>query len=123
MNPGFQNPFRPGAGHIPPYLAGRLVEKNEFQGLLQQETILENIVLTGLRGVGKTVLLDSLKPTAMSEKWLWVGADLSESTSVSEESMVIRLCTDLSLITSRVIIGRDEHRKAGVRFFVKFAPS
>ena len=44
-------------------------------------------VLTGLRGVGKTVLLDSFKPEAIRRGWLWVGTDLSESASVSEETM------------------------------------
>ena len=55
----FQNPFRPGAGHMPPYLAGRQEEQKEFHRLLQQKTILDNLVLTGLRGVGKTVLLEN----------------------------------------------------------------
>ena len=48
----FSNPFRPGAGHAPPYLAGRHVEREEFLGLLEQPTILDNLVLTGLRGPG-----------------------------------------------------------------------
>ena len=48
----FENPFRPGAGHMPPYLAGREPERQEFERLLTQSTILENLVLTGLRGVG-----------------------------------------------------------------------
>lgn len=53
-----QNPFRPGAGHPPPYLAGRSREQAEFKKLLSQTTVLQNLVLTGLRGLGKTVLLD-----------------------------------------------------------------
>jgi hypothetical protein len=48
----FENPFRPGAGHPPPYLAGRVAEREEFERLLGQTTILENLVLTGLRGLG-----------------------------------------------------------------------
>ncbi len=66
----FSNPFRPGAGHPPPYLAGRQMEREEFLRLLKQQTILENMVLTGLRGVGKTALLDSFKPVAMGNDWL-----------------------------------------------------
>ncbi|HEV3005740.1 MAG TPA: hypothetical protein VGX78_14835 [Pirellulales bacterium] len=50
----YANPFRPGAGHMPPYLAGRRAETQSFLRLLEQEVILENLVLTGLRGVGKT---------------------------------------------------------------------
>ena len=109
----FSNPFRPGAGHAPPYLAGRHVEREEFVRLLEQTTILDNLVLTGLRGVGKTVLLDTFKPLAMSRGWLWAGNDLSESTSVSEENMATRLCTDLAPITSSVIVATEERRQAG----------
>lgn len=55
------NPFRPGAGHPPPYLAGRDHEKGEFASLLEQGPVMTNLVLTGLRGVGKTVLLETLR--------------------------------------------------------------
>jgi hypothetical protein len=100
----FENPFRPGAGHAPPFLAGRVAERNEFERLLKQRTILENLVLTGLRGVGKTVLLDSFKPIALQRGWHWVGADLSESVSVSEEALALRLLADLSVIGAQMTI-------------------
>ena len=109
----FSNPFRPGAGHTPPYLAGRQAERVEFQRLLAQATILENMILTGLRGVGKTVLLDSFRPLAIERGWIWVGTDLSESTSVSEDNMAIRLCTDLSPITSGIVVETEAVRSAG----------
>jgi len=98
--PTFENPFRPGAGHPPPYLAGRVAERQELERLLGQTTILENLVLTGLRGVGKTVLLDSFKPIALQRGWHWVGADLSESVSVNEEALAVRVLADLSVIGS-----------------------
>lgn len=100
----FANPFRPGAGHIPPHLAGREAEHQEFARLLEQTTILENMVLTGLRGVGKTVLLDAFKPRAIQEGWSWVGTDLSESVSVSEDNIATRLLTDLSVVTSSIVV-------------------
>ncbi|HOQ42227.1 MAG TPA: ATP-binding protein [Smithellaceae bacterium] len=100
-----KNPFRPGAGHMPPYLAGREPEIEEFKKILKQDVILENMVLTGLRGVGKTVLLDTLKPIAINEGWVWVGTDLSESASLSEENIAIRLLTDLSVVTASIITG------------------
>jgi hypothetical protein len=106
--PPFKNPFRPGAGHMPPYLAGREAESTEFRRLLAQETILENLVLTGLRGVGKTVLLDTFRPLAMAQGWVWIGTDLSESTSVSEESLAVRVLSDLSVTTSALVVQRDE---------------
>lgn len=108
-----QNPFRPGAGHMPPYLAGREPEIKEFSTLLKQEVILENMVLTGLRGVGKTVLLDTLKPLAIKNGWLWVGTDLSEASSLSETNMAIRLLTDLSVVTSTIVTGVTEVQELG----------
>ena len=104
---GFTNPFRPGAGHMPPYLAGRRKEKEEFLRLLDQDVVLENLVLTGLRGVGKTVLQDTFKPLAIEHGWLWVGTDLSESTSISEERVAIRLMADLAPLTSSIALARD----------------
>ena len=109
----FTNPFRPGAGHPPPYLAGRQAERDEFLRLLGQRTILENLVLTGLRGAGKTVLLDSLKPMAIRDGWAWVGADVSESTSIGEESMAIRLCTDLAPLTADLVMAAGHVRRPG----------
>ncbi len=110
----FKNPFRPGAGHMPPYLAGREHETLEFSRLLKQETILENLVLTGLRGLGKTVLLERFKPTAIASGWLWAGTDLSESTSISEQHLALRLLTDLSVATSSIIISTKRRSTAGL---------
>src|SRR5215208_7060857 len=104
--PTFENPFRPGAGHMPPHLAGREQERMEFERLLDQTTILENTILTGLRGVGKTVLLDTFKPLAISKGWHWVGTDLSESASITEQALAIRLLTDLSVVSSSLVLER-----------------
>lgn len=101
----FSNPFRPGAGHRPPYLAGRQEEKQEFRRLISQSVITDNLVLTGLRGVGKTVLLEELKPAALADGWLWVGTDLSESASINETNIAQRLIADLSVVTSSIKIG------------------
>lgn len=103
----FKNPFSPGAGHMPPYLAGREKEKVEFARLLDQDSILENMILTGLRGVGKTVLLETLKPIAFQKKWYWVGTDMSESTCVSESTLSTRLLADLAVVTSSIKIGES----------------
>ena len=112
-NKTFQNPFRPGAGHPPPYLAGREKETQEFKKLLTQSVILENMVLTGLRGVGKTVLLDTFKPIAIKEGWLWASTDVSETVSVSEKNLAIRLITDLSTLTSNITVSEQEVKGIG----------
>lgn len=107
------NPFRPGAGHMPPYLAGREKEKDEFSKLLTQSIILQNMVLTGLRGVGKTVLLDTLRPIAHKSGWAWIGTDLSETSSLSEENIAIRLLTDLSVFTSTIVLATKDVQQMG----------
>jgi len=109
----FLNPFRPGAGHPPPYLAGRQEETRELERLLHQQVLLENMVLTGLRGVGKTVLLDAFKPIAQQRGWLWVGTDLSESASVSEDTISTRLIADLATVTSGIVLNSSTRQGIG----------
>ncbi|MDD4888930.1 MAG: ATP-binding protein [Phycisphaerae bacterium] len=111
----FANPFRPGAGHMPPYLAGRETETREFARLLEQQIILQNLILTGLRGLGKTVLLETFKPMAIRSGWLWAGTDLSESTSITESNLAIRLLTDLAVVTSSIVVGTEERNRIGFR--------
>lgn len=96
----FENPYRPGAGHRPPFLAGREKELRDIETYFDQNEILSNIVLTGLRGVGKTVLLEELRKPAMLRKWYWVGTDLSESASISEGNLATRLLADLAVVTA-----------------------
>lgn len=124
MNPTdteFKNPYRPGAGHMPPYLAGREQEYSELDRLLEQDEILENLVLTGLRGVGKTVLLETFKPRAEEAGWLWASADLSESASISEAALAQRLLADLALVSSSATIANPE-RDRGVGFSASEGP-
>jgi hypothetical protein len=98
---------------MPPYLAGREGEYAEFDRLLEQDEILENLVLTGLRGVGKTVLLETFKPKAIEQGWLWATADLSESASISEAALAERLLADLALITSSTTVMSSAPRQVG----------
>jgi type II secretory pathway predicted ATPase ExeA len=112
--PEFKNPYKPGAGHMPPHLAGREREYEEFDQLLEQDEVLKNVILTGLRGVGKTVLLETFKPRAVEKGWFWATADLSESASISEVALAQRLLADLSLITSSLKV--KQVSAAGVGF-------
>jgi len=96
---------------MPPHLAGREREYAEFDRLLSQDEILENLVLTGLRGVGKTVLLETFKPRATQRGWQWASADLSESASISETALAERLLADLALITSSTTVTEPQGSK------------
>lgn len=108
------NPFRPGAGHMPLYLAGREDEKKQFTKLLKQSLILENLVLTGLRGLGKTVLLETFKPMAVNAGWLWAGTDLSESASITEVNLATRILADLAVVTSSLTTGVEYRNSIGL---------
>ncbi len=66
------NPYAPGAGQRPPELAGRDEQLDNFAVVLERIARgrpERSMVLTGLRGVGKTVLLNSLRSTAVRAKW------------------------------------------------------
>jgi hypothetical protein len=67
-----RNPYAPGAGQRPPELAGRDKEISQFGVVLDRVARgrpERSIVLTGLRGVGKTVLLNSFRSMAIQKLW------------------------------------------------------
>ena len=71
MDP-IRNPYAPGAGQRPPELAGRDEQLRSFEVVLERVAKgrpERSIVLTGLRGVGKTVLLNSLRSLAVRANW------------------------------------------------------
>ena len=67
-----RNPYAPGAGQRPPELAGRDGELDAFDVVLERVARRRperSIVLTGLRGVGKTVLLNTMRSAAVRRNW------------------------------------------------------
>jgi hypothetical protein len=67
-----RNPYAPGAGQRPPELAGRDGELSAFDVVLERVAHSRperSIVLTGLRGVGKTVLLNAMRGAAVRRGW------------------------------------------------------
>jgi AAA ATPase domain len=67
-----RNPYAPGAGQRPPELAGRDRELDEFTVTLERVALgrpERSVVLSGLRGVGKTVLLNTLRGLAVQRAW------------------------------------------------------
>ncbi|WP_370890177.1 ATP-binding protein [Janibacter sp. GXQ6167] len=66
------NPYAPGAGQRPPELAGRDEQLRVFDVVLRRVVAgrpERSLVLTGLRGVGKTVLLNQLRSAAVRARW------------------------------------------------------
>lgn len=70
MDP-MQNPFSPGAGSPPPELAGRapLLEQARITlGRVKAGRPERSFLLVGLRGVGKTVLLNKIRELAVDRR-------------------------------------------------------
>lgn len=74
------NPFKPGNGVEPTYLAGRSEQIREFTRSLKafEDGLPRNAVLYGLRGTGKTVLLRHYKILADAGGWLCIGREFNE---------------------------------------------
>jgi hypothetical protein len=67
-----RNPYAPGAGQRPPELAGRDREIQQFDVVLERVARARperSMVLTGLRGVGKTVMLNTFRSMALQKLW------------------------------------------------------
>ena len=67
-----RNPYAPGAGQRPPELAGRDEQLTTFDVVLERVAKgrpERSTILTGLRGVGKTVLLNRLRSSAVRARW------------------------------------------------------
>jgi len=73
-----KNPFRPGVGTKPLFLAGREAPMRRFSAMLRAAPEQPaNMRLTGLRGVGKTVLLGEFERLATEAGWAVVNYELS----------------------------------------------
>ena len=72
------NPFRPGNGVAPPYLAGRDALLDAFEAFLAESPLHANWTLTGLRGTGKTVLLSEFAARAERAGWPTLQRELGD---------------------------------------------
>jgi len=64
-----ENPFTPGSGTKPPYLAGRENHLSRFKQMLKdiEDDKQSNLVLLGLRGTGKTVLIHKFEEICLKQ--------------------------------------------------------
>jgi hypothetical protein len=86
MDP-IQNPFAPGAGSPPPQLAGRepVIERAEIAlKRIRHGRHAKSQMLLGLRGVGKTVLLNRIAEIAEREGYLITIIEAPEGDSLAE---------------------------------------
>jgi AAA ATPase-like protein len=87
MDP-INNPYTPNAGSRPQALAGRDQELEQFRvlvGRLKRGATEQSMVIRGLRGVGKTVLLNAFEDRAESEGFLTYYHEMTPDTSLVGE--------------------------------------
>lgn len=80
MDP-IKNPFSPGAGSPPPELVGRdpvLEQARVLLGRVKAKRPEKSLLLTGLRGVGKTVLLNEIERSARAAEYRTVKIEAHE---------------------------------------------
>jgi AAA ATPase domain len=94
------NPYSAGAGTMPPFLAGRDKDVERFEALLERLEAGEHgrsLVYSGLRGVGKTVLLLELEKLAVERGW--------DCTGVVEIGATTDFRTSISRMTHKLLRG------------------
>lgn len=82
------NPYTPNAGSRPPELAGRDQELEQFRvlvGRLKRGATEQSMIIRGLRGVGKTVLLNAFEDRAESEGFLSYYHELTPDSNLVGE--------------------------------------
>jgi hypothetical protein len=81
------NPFSPGAGAPPPELVGRdpiLEQARILLGRVKQRRPEKSLLLTGLRGVGKTVLLNEIERMAKKDGYYSILLEAHEQKPLGE---------------------------------------
>ncbi len=77
------NPYAPGAGTRPPVITGRDREIEAYEVLLDrlmQGTAGQSMIVTGLRGVGKTVLLNAFEDISIERGWIAEAREIDDDT-------------------------------------------
>lgn len=80
-----QNPFSPGAGAPPPELVGRdpiLEDARVLMQRIKRKRPEKSMLLTGLRGVGKTVLLNEMERMATKEGYRTISIEAHENKAL-----------------------------------------
>lgn len=93
-----RNPYTPGAGRTPPALVGRTSELDAADLLMrrtQNGLTGRSLMLYGLRGVGKTVLLNEMRRRAEAHGWLTAMIEAKQDRQGAEQSRA-RLARELT---------------------------
>jgi hypothetical protein len=102
-----KNPYTPGAGTRPPALVGRDEQIKDMDVALQRllrGSSGRSQLLTGLRGVGKTVLLNEFEELAEARHYFHAHIEVSEDGA---------LAPSIAAALRRVLLAMDAKRRAG----------
>jgi len=108
-----RNPYTPGAGTPPPALTGRDPELEQFALLLGRLEIgrpEQSLLITGLRGVGKTVLLDAFEGIAIERGWFATSTEITSETRLAK--VIATMTREALLDLRRMERVREKARRA-----------
>ena len=104
-----RNPFAPGAGSPPPELSGRddiLDQARITLARIQQGRSQKSLLMVGLRGVGKTVLLNRIKQVAEKDGYIAELVEVPEKKDIS--SLLIP-------VLRKIFLRLDDFSKASIQ--------
>ena len=104
-----RNPYSPGAGAPPPALVGRDAELATCDVAIQRFALGKperSVLLTGLRGVGKTVLLREFGRLAEGHRWVHHAVEITEELKFLEEMSALAHGALRTLSPGRVVVDR-----------------
>jgi hypothetical protein len=99
-----KNPYTPNAGSRPAELAGRNAQLEQFRvlvGRLKEGTTDQSLIIRGLRGVGKTVLLNAFEDRAEAEGFLTYYHELTPGSGLLKE-----IARDAQIALTRLDLGQ-----------------
>ncbi|MDR0476481.1 MAG: ATP-binding protein [Desulfobulbaceae bacterium] len=115
------NPFSPGAGAPPPKLAGReaiLEQGRALFGRIKARRPEKNLLMTGLRGVGKTVLLNEMERMAIEEGYRTISIAAHEDKSLA--LFLIPQLRHLLFELNNRVAGADDKVRRGLAVLKSF---
>ncbi|MBS1848219.1 MAG: AAA family ATPase [Actinobacteria bacterium] len=117
-----RNPFTPGAGVRPPLLVGRDTQLLDMSVAIQRMArgrFERSTLLTGLRGVGKTVLLNEFGRIAEQNGWRHEHLEVSDDTDIAKAIATLARRSLLEMSRTKRAAERAKRALGALRSFVK----
>ena len=99
-------------GLEPPYLGDRRAQLDRFRSFLAEPDVPHNVLVTGLRGVGKTVLLNHYSTLAGEARWVVAEREFSEPDA-EPATFARAILADLLKLTRQLSLSARLKKTAG----------